>query len=51
MQTKKLQIDMPDNLNLELKRYKMKHDFSSMSDAIIKILEEKFIQKGVKKKK
>lgn len=41
----KLQLDIPKEINKQLKIYKAKNDIGSITDAVNKILEEKF-EKG-----
>lgn len=38
----KIQLDMPDCLNKELKKYRIDHDIKNLQEAIIEILLEKF---------
>ena len=46
----KLQLDIPEDINLQLKIYKLKHKLVTIGDAVNKILEEKFSKKEVKEK-
>jgi len=46
----KLQLDIPENINMQLKIYKLKHKLVTIGDAVNKILEEKF-EKEVGKQK
>ncbi len=38
----KIQLDIPKELNKELKKYRIDEELQNMAEAIIKILKEKF---------
>ena len=44
----KLQVDIPEDINIQLKIYKIKHKFVTMGDVVNKLLAEKF---GIKLEK
>ncbi len=44
----KIQVDIPDHLNKELKKYRIDNDLINLQEAVIKILSEKFLLKGKK---
>lgn len=45
----KLQVDIPEDINTQLKIYKLNHKLVTIGEALIKILAEKF-QEELKKK-
>ncbi len=48
----KIQVDIPEELNKELKKYRIDYDLKNLQEAVVKILSEKFFKnksyKGLK---
>lgn len=40
----KIQVDLPNELNKELKRYKIDYDLKNLQEVVLKILSEKFFK-------
>ena len=47
----KLQVDFPEDINLKLKIYKIKHKLNTLDEAMNKILFDKFEADDIKKNK
>jgi len=39
-----IQLDIPEELNKELKRYKIDYDLKNLQESVLKILSEKFFK-------